>query len=57
MLIWPAKERGLKGFTAEVLQANHKMMKMLAVIFTSPLLNRNHRAGRMQNDVLSSGAE
>ena len=37
MLIPRAKERGLKGVTAEVLQANKKMMKMLPVIFTSPL--------------------
>jgi len=28
MLIRLAKERGLKGFTAEVLQANKKMMKI-----------------------------
>jgi len=57
MLIRLAKERGLKGVTAEVLQANKKMMKMLVVIFTSPLSNSNHRARRMQNDILSSGAE
>jgi hypothetical protein len=52
-----AKERELRGYTAEVLQANKKIMKMLVVISTSPLSNGNHWARCMQNDVLSRGAE
>jgi hypothetical protein len=38
MPIWLAKELGLKRFSAEALQANKKMMKMLVVIFHQPAI-------------------